>query len=300
MGQAHGREDPPHPGDRRAAARAALLPRRLRRRAHHRPDRDVPRPARRGPHLLQPGAPLGADPADLPAVRALGRRRRLHPRVLRRRLHGRGQRQHVPRLAAHGRDGDRREGDARGDGRRAHALLGVGLRRRARARPRTRRSRARARTSRTCPSSRGRSPARARGRGAGEAGGGSGERDPGGREQAVRHDRGHRRGHRRRLVLRDQEALRARGRHRLRAPRRQARRHRREPAEVEGRRALRRLGRQGGALHLAVRRVQRAAALPRRRAGLHDRHEGRARGHHPRRREDDQRGVARRPSRASA
>ena len=60
MGQAHGREDPPHPGDRRAAARAALLPGRLRGRAHHRSDRDVPRPARRGSHLLQPGAPLRA------------------------------------------------------------------------------------------------------------------------------------------------------------------------------------------------------------------------------------------------
>ena len=34
------------------------------------------------------------------------------------------------------------------------------------------------------------------------------------------------------------------------------RRHRRQPAEVEGRRAVRRLGRQGGALHLAVRRVR--------------------------------------------
>jgi len=37
------------------------------------------------------------------------------------RLHDREKRLHVPRLAAHGRDGDRREGLARGDGRRAHA-----------------------------------------------------------------------------------------------------------------------------------------------------------------------------------
>ena len=59
--------------------------------------------------------------------------------------------------------------------------------------------------------------------------------------------------------------------------------HRRQPAQVQGRRALRRLGRQGGALHLALRRVQHPAALPGRRAGLHDRHQGRARGHHPRR-----------------
>ena len=38
-----------------------------------------------------------------------------------------------------------------------------------------------------------------------------------------------------------------------------------------------------------LQRVQRAAAVPRRRARLHDRHAGRARGHHPPRREDDQR-----------
>ena len=67
--------------------------------------------------------------------------------------------------------------------------------------------------------------------------------------------------------------------------------HRRQPAQVQGRRALRRLGRQGRALHLAVRRLQHPAALPGRRAGLHDRHQGRARGHHPRRREDDLRRV---------
>ena len=48
--------------------------------------------------------------------------------------------------------------------------------------------------------------------------------------------------------------------------------------------------RQGRALHLAVQRVQPAAAVPRRRARLHDRHRGRAPGDHPPRREDDQRG----------
>ena len=47
--------------------------------------------------------------------------RRVHPGVLRRGVHGRGQRLDVPRLAAHGRGRDRREGVARGDGRRAHA-----------------------------------------------------------------------------------------------------------------------------------------------------------------------------------
>ena len=74
----------------------------------------------------------GLVPAGLPALRPVGRRRRVHPGLLRRGLHGRGQREHVPRLAAHGRDGDRPEDDARGDGRRAHALLGLGLRRPAR------------------------------------------------------------------------------------------------------------------------------------------------------------------------
>ena len=58
---------------------------------------------------------------------------------------------------------------------------------------------------------------------------------------------------------------------------------------AEGRRALRRLRRQGGALHPDLQRLQRAAALPRRRARLHDRHRGRAPGDHPPRGEDDQR-----------
>ena len=94
---------------RRAPARADGLPRRLGRRAHHRPGPDVPGPPRRRAHLPQPGAGSRAGPAGLPALRAVGRRRRLHPGLLRRRVHGRGQRLHVPRLAAHGRDGDRRE-----------------------------------------------------------------------------------------------------------------------------------------------------------------------------------------------
>ena len=50
-------------------------------------------------------------------------------------VHGRGQRVDVPRLAAHGRDGDRRARDARGDGRRAHARDGQRLRRQPLRRP---------------------------------------------------------------------------------------------------------------------------------------------------------------------
>ena len=74
---------------------------------------------------------------------------------------------------------------------------------------------------------------------------------------------------------------------RLRAARGARGRDRRQPAQVQGRRAVRRLGRQGRALHLDLQRVQRPAAVPRRRARLHDRHRGRAPGHHPPRGEDD-------------
>ena len=92
------------------------------------------------------------------------------------------------------------------------------------------------------------------------------------------------------LVLRAQAALRHGARHRVRPARRSGRRHRRQQPDASRRRAVRRQRRQGGAVHLAVRRVQRAVAVPRRRARLHDRLAGRARGHHPPRREDDHRG----------
>ena len=115
-----------------------VLAGRLGRRPHHRPGRALPRAPRRGPHLLQPGAAVGAGAADLLPVRPVGRRRRVHPELLRHRDHGRGQRVDVPRLAAHGRDGDRRDHDARGDGRRAHARHRVGLRRQPRRRRRRR------------------------------------------------------------------------------------------------------------------------------------------------------------------
>ena len=111
-----------------SAPRADGLPRRLRRRAHHRPGPDVPRPPPRRAHLLQRGPALRRRAADLRAVRPERGRRRLHPRVLRRRDHARRQRLDVPRLAAHGRDGDRREGLARGDGRGEDAHERVGLR----------------------------------------------------------------------------------------------------------------------------------------------------------------------------
>ncbi|CAA9484797.1 MAG: Methylcrotonyl-CoA carboxylase carboxyl transferase subunit, partial [uncultured Solirubrobacteraceae bacterium] len=212
----------------------------------------------------------------------------VHPRVLRRGDHARRQRVHVPRLPADGRDGHRGEGHARGDGRRpdAHGRLGL------RAPPRQ-----------DGRGGRGRRPplpelpaVQLGGRAARRAPGAPGERHadprprPRGREQAVRHQGAHRVPGRRRLVLRDPRALGEGARGGLRAPGGPGRRDRGQPAQAEGRRALRRLRRQGRALHLDVQRVQRAAALPRRRARLHDRHGGGAPGHHPPRREDDLRG----------
>ncbi len=121
VGRADRREDrSPHRA--RAAARAAgRVPRRLRRRAHHRPGRAVSRAARRGPDLRQRGAALGQGPAGVLPLRTFGRGRRLHPGVLRRRVHGRRERLDVSRLAPDGRGRDRRARLTRGDGRRPHA-----------------------------------------------------------------------------------------------------------------------------------------------------------------------------------
>ena len=66
---------------------------------------------------------------------------------------------------------------------------------------------------------------------------------------------------RRRLVLRDQAAVRRRARHRVRPARRRDRRHRGQQLGGQGRRAVRRQRRQGGPLHLAVRRVQRSRCV---------------------------------------
>ena len=190
-----------------------------------------------------------------------------------------GNASHVPRLAAHGRDGHRREGDARGDGRRADALLGLGLRRRPRRRPRRRRSRCARRYLAYLPQNRARAAARrADARARAPARQARSRRSSRATEQALRHagasstaivDEGSFL-EMKKLFAREILTGLARIDGRVVG-------HRREPAEGEGRRAVRRLGRQGGALHLAVRRVQRPAALPGRRARLHDRHQGRAR-----------------------
>ena len=68
-------------------------------------------PGRRGagPHLPHRGEAVGRRAAGLRPVRPERRRRRLHPRLLRRGDHARRQRLDVPGLAAHGRDGDRRD-----------------------------------------------------------------------------------------------------------------------------------------------------------------------------------------------
>ena len=129
MGCAHGREDRSPDRARTAPRVAGRLPRRLGRCAHHGSGRAVPRPAGSRTDLRQRGAPLGQGAAGLLPVRSFCRRRRVHPGVLRRGVHGRGQRFDVPRLTAHGRSRDRREGLARGDGRRADARHGQWMRR---------------------------------------------------------------------------------------------------------------------------------------------------------------------------
>ncbi len=91
---------------------------------------------------------------------------------------------------------------------------------------------------------------------------------------------------RRRQPLRDQAALCHRAHHRVRPPRRPRDRRGGEQPGQQGRGALRRLGRQGGPVRVDVRRLQRPAAVPGRRARVHDRHPGRAAGHHPARGED--------------
>ncbi len=69
--------------------------------------------------------------------------------------------------------------------------------------------------------------------------------------------------------------------------------HRGQPAAPPRRHPRERLGGQGGALHQPLRRLRHPAAVPDGRAGLHGRHEGRARRDHPARGEDALRRLAR-------
>ena len=197
-----------------------------------------------------------------------------------------GQRVDVPRQPAGGREGHRRAYDAGGDGR------GRDARHRLRLRRRGVRRRLGGRGGRTAPAD---LPARrlphpagasrtrrARARGLGRAGPHRPQR-PLRRSRRRRPDRG------RRLVLRDQGPVGAGDGGRPRPARRAGHRDRGEPAERPQRGDLRRLGRQGGSFHLAVRCVQHPAAVPAGRARLHGRGRGRAAGHHPARRQDDRR-----------
>ncbi len=85
VGRSHGREDRAAHRVRAAPRAAGVLAGRLGRRPHHRPGPAVPGPPRRGAHLRQPGAAVGQGAAGLLPVRTVGRRRRLHPELLRRR-----------------------------------------------------------------------------------------------------------------------------------------------------------------------------------------------------------------------
>ena len=260
------------------------MARRLRRRPPDRPGAAVPGPARRRPDLLQPG----------PAVRA--RCRRCAACSARRRPAGRTSRRSAtscswstatPRCTS-ARRGWPRWSSARSP--RWRRWAGRGCTCRSRAAPTTSAiddhdaiDQARAyltyfpRSWRHDPpvyesrAARGRADRRRR---------------AGRRAGAVRHARGHRRHRRPAQLLRDQAAVRPRADRRAGPARRPPGRRRRQQLGPPRRHAVRRLGRQGGPLHLVLRRLQHPARLPRRRARVHDRLGGRAPGDHPPRGED--------------
>ena len=269
VGGPHGREDGAGDGDRARRAGPDRVARRLGRRPADRPGPAVPRPPRCGPDLLQPGPAVGAGAAGLLSVRSVGGGRRLRAVVLRRRVHGRRQRVDVPRVAAHGRDGRRRDHHARGDGRGPHARVAVGVRRQPGHR-RPRRDRPGpgvpdvlpplvARTTRRC--TRASRPEVELADDVVPAD----ERVPFDMHTRDRRDR------RPAQLLRDQAAVRPGADRRARPARRSSGRRRRQQLGPSRRHAVRRLGRQGGPVHLVLRRVQHAADLPRRRARVHDR-----------------------------
>ena len=274
LGRADRREDHPDHRDGVPDRRADGLPGRLGRRADHRPDRPVPRPARRREDLLEPGPRQRLDPAGVRAVRPVGGRRCLHPGVLRRGRDGRGQRVDVPRLGPDGRDGHRREDHPRGDGRCPGALRRVRASGTSWSRPSRRPSRRCAAYLSYLPSNWQGTPPSAESRPA-PANVDLAALVPASERQAFdmrRYakgllDEG--------VVLRDPRAVGPRGHGRLRPARRRGRRRRRQQLDVQGRRAVHRLRRQGHPVRAALRRVQRAAGVPLRRPGLHGRLGGR-------------------------
>ena len=266
LGPEDRRKDPPDPGVRAQTPDPDGLPRRLGRRPDHRSGADVPGAPGRRADLLQPGAPLGPGAQVCLLFGPERRRRRLHPGLLRHGDHARRQRLDVPRLAADGADGDRRGGHARGDGRGADAH---------------RRLRGAATSSRKTdeeaidiaqrylsymPSNwrEARRPPRRP------------SRLPSGR--SPRSSRPTRRRLRRRelidAVVDGEASSRSKKRWAKELVVGYARLEGRvigivaNQPKVKGRGAVRRLGRQGGALHLDLQRLQRAAALPRRRPGF--------------------------------
>ena len=299
MGGAHRRED--HP-DHRAGLRdrgADGLPRRLRRRPDHRPGGPVPGPPRRRQDLLEPGA--GQRARSRRCVRCSARRRpaaRTSRRSATSWSWSRATRRCTWAPTGWSRWSPARRprwrrwagrgctAPSRGVGhflcKNEDAALGVVRRYLSylpsnwRAPPRRRRR----------PPTRADRPARASARRA------SGRRSTcaatcGGCWTPARSSRSRRCGRARLIVG-------------FGAAGRRGRRRRGQQLDVQGRRAVRRLRRQGHPLHPALRRVQRAAGLPVRRARLHGRHGRREAGDHPPRREDDHGRVARRPCRRSA
>ena len=128
MGRPDRREDHPDHREGLHVRHPHDLPGGLRGRADHRPGGDVPRPPRRRQDLPHPGPRVRVHPAGVRAVRPLGRGRRLHPGVLRLRRDGQRERVDVPGQPPHGRDGGQGADHAGGDGRRADALHGLRLR----------------------------------------------------------------------------------------------------------------------------------------------------------------------------
>ena len=260
MGCPHRGEDHPDHREGLPDRHPHDLPGRFGRGADHRPGRHVPRPPWRREDLPHPGARVRGDPAGVRAVRAVGGRWRLHPRVLRLRGDGGRQRVHVPGQPADGRDGGQGEDHAGGDGRGPDALHRVRVRPPPRGRQRRTRSRPSAATCPTCPSNWQQQPGGARG---GRAGGHRpGRAGPGQRAAGLRHAALCARAGGRRLVLRDPRAVGQGTDDRVRPAGRPGHRGGREQPAVQGRRAVRGLRRQGHPVHPALRRVQRAAAVP--------------------------------------
>jgi hypothetical protein len=215
LGQAHRREDHPHP--RRPQKRRCPMLYLVDSAGARITDQVEMFPGRRGAGRIFYNQV--ADERVVPQICLLfgpsGRRRRLHPRVLRRRGHGGQERQHVPRQPAHGRDGHRREGHPRGDGRRPHALRAVSgcgdvlvkTRPRPGVVPQPTSPTSRSNCSHRRPPAESAEPARRPG---------LDEIVPAAQEQTLRHQDRHRRPRRSGLVPRDQEALCQRAHHRPR------------------------------------------------------------------------------------